>query len=112
MSWLSTIRSWPTDGTLLLALLAFLRNHDSGDDDDQQESEYHHNGYDDHDNPHREAGFFLSFSLRLLAALNQPIHFGMLREKSLYFFKLRNRRGVILIPVITQTLTIEVVSRT
>src|SRR5678816_3054135 len=36
----------------------------------------------------------------------------MLREKSLYFFKLRNRRGVVLVPVITQALSIEVVSRT
>src|SRR6185369_8606797 len=112
--WPATVRSrsgrWAR--AFLLAFLAFLRDHDAGDADDQQEQQHQHNGYDNYDDPDRERGFFLSFSLCLLAALNQAIDFGMLREESLYFFKLRNRGGVVLIPVITEALPIEVVSRT
>ena len=112
--WPATIRrrSGRRAGAFLLAFLAFLGDHDAGDGDDQQEQQHQHNGYDNYDDPDREGGFFLSFSLCLLAALNQPIDFGMLREESLYFFKLWNRRGVLLVPVINQPLTIEVVSRT
>src|SRR6185369_14680383 len=110
--WPPTVRSRATCGAFLLALLAFLGDHDAGYGNDQQEQQHQHNGYDNDDDPNREGGFFLSFSLCLLAALNQPIDFGMLREESLYFFKLRNRGGVVLIPVITEALPIEVVSRT
>src|SRR5689334_478688 len=76
---------------LLLSFLTFLGNHDAGDNDDQQQQEQQNHDNDNDDDPNRKRRFFFSFSLGLLAALNQPVDFGMLREKSLYFFKLRNR---------------------
>src|SRR5215212_7879924 len=105
MSWPSTVRSRTTRGTSLFALLASFGNHDPGYGDDQQEQEQQNNRYDNDDDPHRKTGFLTSLSLGLLAALNQSIDFRVLREQSLDFFKLRNCRRVILLPVIIQSFT-------
>src|SRR6185437_10976652 len=112
MSRFAAIRTRRRCWTSAFALLPPARKHDSRNDEDQQQEEQQNNYYDPNDDPHRKVGSFLSFRLQLLAALNQSIDFRVLREESLYFFKLRNRGGVILVPVIIQALTIEVVSRT
>src|SRR5437868_10885661 len=78
------------------------RNNDYEQQSDQQEH------YDNRaDNPPGKTRFLFAFGLCLLTALNQPVNFGMLWEHSLDFFKLGNRRGVVLIPVIAQTFTIQ-----
>src|SRR5215213_7481058 len=101
VAWSSAVRSW----TRRLALPPSFCNNDPGNDEDHEQQYEEKNNYDRDDDPHRKTGFLASFRLGLLAALNQPIDFRVLREKSLYFFKLRNRRRVVIAPVIIQALT-------
>src|SRR6185503_21393293 len=77
-------------------LATFPGNNDSYNEDDEQQPENEENTNYDCDNPEWKTGFLFSFSLCLLAALDQAIHFRVLRKHSLDFFKLRNRRRVIL----------------
>src|ERR1041384_5454471 len=94
-------------------LLAFSlsRDNDPDDDDDEQQQEYEQHCNDDGYNPKRETRLLFAFGLQLLAALNQAIDFRVLRKQSLYFLKLRNRRRVVLLPVVVESLTINSIRR-
>src|SRR5690242_7818932 len=94
------------------ALLTFLRDYDTNYHDDNEQQDQQQNDHDYHDNPNRKTRFLFSFRLGLLTALNQPVYFRVLRKHPLYFFKLRNRRRVKLVPVIVQSLMIDSVGRT
>src|SRR5215510_10789202 len=83
--WLATVRSRASRGTWLLAFLAFLCNYDPNDDDDHEQAEQQQHSDDCDDDPNRKAGLLTSLGLRLLATLNQPIDFRVLREESFYF---------------------------
>src|ERR1041384_6738367 len=94
-------------------LLAFSlsRDDDPDDDDDEQQQEYEQHCHDDGYNPKWETRLLFAFGLQLLAALNQAIDFGVLRKQSHCFLKHRNRRLVVCLPVVIESLTINSIRR-
>ena len=87
----------------MFRLLATTHEHEDDYDDDQEKPKKEQEAHDPADQPHRNPRLLTAFSLRLLTALDQPVDFGVLRKQPLYFFEFRDRRRVLVGPVIVET---------